>query len=45
MLEGMISLKAPLLEELFKYDNEKNFMLSMPGNKAGLGFEIDDLCR
>lgn len=36
-------MKAPLLEELFKYHNEKNLMLSMPGNKAGLGFEIDDL--
>ena len=45
MLEGMISLKAPLLEELFRYHNEKNLMLSMPGNKAGLGFEIDDLGR
>ena len=38
-------MKAPLLEELFKYHDEKNLMLSMPGNKCGLGFEIDSLGR
>ncbi|MGM9933812.1 MAG: aminotransferase class I/II-fold pyridoxal phosphate-dependent enzyme [Clostridium sp.] len=38
-------MKAPLLEELFKYHNEKNLMLSMPGNKCGLGFEVDSLGR
>lgn len=45
MVERKIRLKAPLLEELFKYHNEKNLILSMPGNKAGLGFETDDLGR
>lgn len=38
-------MKAPLLEELFKYHDEKNLMLSMPGNKCGIGFEVDSLGR
>lgn len=38
-------MKTPLLEELFKYHDEKNLMLSMPGNKCGLGFERDSLGR
>lgn len=38
-------MKAPVLEELFKYHDEKNLMLSMPGNKCGLGFEVDSLGR
>lgn len=45
MLERKKILKAPLLEELFKYHDEKNLMLSMPGNKCGLGFEMDSLGR
>ena len=36
-------MKAPLLEELLKYHNEKNLILSMPGNKCGRGFEGDEL--
>ena len=36
-------MEAPLLEELFKYHDEKNLILSMPGNKCGLGFEYDIL--
>lgn len=31
----------PLLEELLKYHDEKNLLLSMPGNKAGRGFSGD----
>ena len=38
-------MKTPLLEELFKYHNEKNLILSMPGNKCGIGFERDNLGR
>ena len=38
-------MKAPLLEELIKYHNEENLILSMPGNKCGLGFENDHLGR
>ena len=34
---------APLLEELLKYHNENNLILSMPGNKAGAAFERDAL--
>ncbi|MBE6062678.1 MAG: aminotransferase class I/II-fold pyridoxal phosphate-dependent enzyme [Clostridium butyricum] len=36
-------MKAPLLEELIKYHNKKNLILSMPGNKCGRVFGIDDL--
>jgi len=28
----------PLLQELLKYHDEKNLLLSMPGNKSGIGF-------
>ena len=38
-------MKAPLLEELLKYHDEENLILSMPGNKCGLGFESDHLGR
>lgn len=31
-------MKIPLLEELLKYHDEKNLLLSMPGNKGGRGF-------
>ena len=36
-------MKAPLLEELIKYHNEENLILSMPGNKCGKVFYIDEL--
>lgn len=36
-------MKLPLLEELLKYHDEKNLLLSMPGNKAGIGFLGDEL--
>lgn len=32
-----------LLNELLKYNDENNLILSMPGNKCGLGFEKDDI--
>ena len=35
-------MKLPLLEELLKYHNEKNLLLSMPGNKSGIGFLGDE---
>lgn len=35
--------KAPLLEELLKYKNENNLILSMPGNKSGKAFLKDEL--
>lgn len=35
--------KAPLLEELLKYKNENNLILSMPGNKSGKSFLRDEL--
>ena len=38
-------MKAPLLETLLTYHNEKNLILSMPGNKCGLGFQVDSLGR
>lgn len=31
-------MKLPLLEELLKYHEENNLLLSMPGNKCGIGF-------
>jgi arginine/lysine/ornithine decarboxylase len=40
---GVIDLKMPLLEEVLKYHEEKNLLLSMPGNKAGVGFLGDDI--
>ncbi|HCW52584.1 MAG TPA: decarboxylase [Clostridium sp.] len=38
-------MKAPLLEELIKYHNKKNLILSMPGNKCGRTYYIDELGR
>lgn len=35
--------KAPLLEELLRYKNEENLILSMPGNKSGKAFIRDKL--
>lgn len=35
--------KAPLLEELLRYKNEENLILSMPGNKSGKAFLKDKL--
>lgn len=37
--------KAPLLEELLKYHEEENLILSMPGNKSGKAFLRDSLGR
>lgn len=37
--------KLPLLEELLKYHKQKNLILSMPGNKCGIGFLKDDIGR
>ena len=31
------------LEEVLKYQKEKNLILSMPGNKSGIGFLRDDI--
>jgi len=36
-------LKVPLLEELLKYHDENNLLLSMPGNKGGIGFLGDKI--
>ena len=38
-----MALKIPLLEELLKYHEEKNLILSMPGNKGGIGFLRDNI--
>ena len=35
--------RLPLLEEVLKYHKEKNLILSMPGNKSGIGFLKDDI--
>lgn len=35
-------MELPLLQELLKYHNEKNLLLSMPGNKCGIGFLGDE---
>lgn len=35
-------MKAPILEELLKYNEENNLLLSMPGNKGGIGFLRDE---
>lgn len=35
-------MKLPLLEELLKYHDENNLILSMPGNKCGVGFLNDE---
>ncbi|WP_244835177.1 aminotransferase class I/II-fold pyridoxal phosphate-dependent enzyme [Clostridium sp. BJN0001] len=37
--------KLPLLAEVLKYHDEKNLLLSMPGNKGGRGFLIDKYGR
>ncbi|WP_437177732.1 aminotransferase class I/II-fold pyridoxal phosphate-dependent enzyme [Clostridium bornimense] len=36
-------MKLPLLNELIKYHKEDNLILSMPGNKSGIGFLRDDV--
>lgn len=36
-------MKIPLLEEVLKYHEEKNLLLSMPGNKGGIGFLSDEI--
>ena len=38
----MIS-KTPILDELLKYKEENNLILSMPGNKSGIGFLRDEI--
>ena len=38
-----MSKRIPLLEEVLKYQKEKNLILSMPGNKSGIGFLRDDI--
>lgn len=38
-----MSSRAPLLEELLKYHKEENLILSMPGNKSGIGFLRDSI--
>jgi arginine/lysine/ornithine decarboxylase len=35
--------KIPLLQEMLKYHDENNLLLSMPGNKCGIGFLGDDI--
>lgn len=35
--------RAPLLEEVLKYHKEENLILSMPGNKSGIGFLRDSI--
>lgn len=40
-----MSRKVPLLEEVLKYHREENLILSMPGNKSGIGFLRDDIGR
>jgi arginine/lysine/ornithine decarboxylase len=35
--------RAPLLEEVLKYHREENLILSMPGNKSGIGFLRDSI--
>ncbi|MGL4873300.1 MAG: aminotransferase class I/II-fold pyridoxal phosphate-dependent enzyme [Clostridium sp.] len=37
--------RIPILEELIKYNMEENLLLSMPGNKNGLGFSKDYIGR
>ena len=36
-------MKLPLLEGLLKYHDENNLLLSMPGNKGGIGFLGDKI--
>ena len=40
-----MSKKVPLLDEVLKYKKENNLILSMPGNKSGIGFLRDDVGR
>lgn len=40
-----MSKRIPLLEEVLKYKKEDNLILSMPGNKSGIGFLRDDIGR
>lgn len=40
-MEGRI----PILEEIIKYNKEENLILSMPGNKCGIGFSKDYIGR
>jgi len=35
--------KLPLVQALLNYNNENNIMFSMPGNKAGEGFNRDEI--
>ena len=35
--------KTPILDELLKYKEENNLILSMPGNKSGIGFLRDEI--
>ena len=35
--------KLPLLNALLNYHNEKNLILSMPGNKCGIAFKRDEI--
>lgn len=38
-----MSKRIPLLDEVLKYRKENNLILSMPGNKSGIGFLRDDI--
>ena len=38
-----MSKRIPLLDEVLKYKKENNLILSMPGNKSGIGFLRDDI--
>ncbi len=38
-----MSRKIPILQTLLDYHNENNLILSMPGNKCGIGFLKDDI--
>lgn len=38
-----MSKRIPLLDEVLKYKKENNLILSMPGNKSGIGFLRDDV--
>lgn len=40
-----MSKKVPLLDEVLKYKKENNLILSMPGNKSGIGFLREDVGR
>mgnify|MGYP000060797266 CR=1 FL=1 len=38
-----MSKRIPLLDEVLKYRKENNLILSMPGNKSGIGFLRDEI--